>query len=148
MAHAVAHSPSSNPLPTAGGRNAAPRRGLHVLRGVDPHTSKAAALAVFRKFAERSPLPLGVLRAQLIPDATWKRAEDVLGPSASQTFARLVHALEFATRTWQNEADAIDWLLGPHMELGGATPYSLLRTESGGRAVEYVMAALEYGFPV
>jgi putative toxin-antitoxin system antitoxin component (TIGR02293 family) len=72
----------------------------------------------------------------------------MLGPAASQTVARLARALTFAIRTWQNEADAIDWLLAPHMELGGATPYSLLRTESGGCAVESVMAALEFGFPV
>jgi uncharacterized protein (DUF2384 family) len=34
------------------------------------------------------------------------------------------------------------------MELGGATPYSMLRTEAGGHAVMNVLVALEYGFPV
>jgi len=126
---------------------AVPRPAMHFLEGALPRTSKAEATKLFRKFADRSDLALGKLRAQLIPDSTWKRTQRELGPAASETVARLANALEFATRTWQNEADAIDWLLGPHMELGGATPFSLLRTESGGRAVEYVMAALEYGFP-
>jgi putative toxin-antitoxin system antitoxin component (TIGR02293 family) len=112
------------------------------------HATKAEALKLLRKFADRSALPLGTLRAQLIPDSSWKRSETALGPTAVQTIARLSHALAFATRTWKNEADAIDWLLGTHSELGGATPFSLLRTESGGRSVEYLMAALEFGFPV
>jgi putative toxin-antitoxin system antitoxin component (TIGR02293 family) len=110
--------------------------------------SKATAMTLFRTFSSRSALPLGVLRAQLIPEATWRRAEVTLGPTASQTVTRLNRALEFANRTWHNDADAVDWLLGPHAELQGASPYSLLRTESGGRIVDDLMAALEYGFPV
>lgn len=148
MANAVAHPLTSHATPATPVRGGVARRALQALRGANPHPTKAAALNLFRKFSNRSPLPLGVLRAQLIPDATWKRAEDTLGPTASQTVARLAHALEFATRTWKQETDAIDWLLSPHMELNGATPYSLLRTESGGRAVDSLMAALEYGFSV
>jgi uncharacterized protein (DUF2384 family) len=34
------------------------------------------------------------------------------------------------------------------MELDGVTPYSLIRTEAGGRVVEALLAAIEYGFPV
>jgi uncharacterized protein (DUF2384 family) len=34
------------------------------------------------------------------------------------------------------------------VELGQASPYALLNTESGGRRVENLLAALEYGFPV
>jgi putative toxin-antitoxin system antitoxin component (TIGR02293 family) len=148
MAQAAVHSLPTRSVPSASSRGPMVRRTHQTLRGVDPYASKATAIKLFRTFASRSDLPLGVLRAQLIPDATWKRAEDTLGPSASQTVARLAHALEFATRTWQNEADAVDWLLGPHGELGGVSPYSLLRTESGGRTVDSLMAALEYGFPV
>jgi len=145
MAHAAV--PLASRKPNIAGRRKIITRGLHLLAGSSV-TTKSEALTLFRKFADRSPIPLGKLRAELIPDSSWKRAGEVLGPSAAQTVGRLAYSLAFATRTWQNEADAIDWLLGPHMELGGATPFSLLRTESGGRAVEYIMAALEYGFPV
>ena len=143
MGHAVVHLQPKPVSPTRFRKTSA----LHLLPGSSPQTTKRDALRLFRKFADRSTLPLGKLRAQLIPDSTWKRAQHHLGPAAAQTVARLAHALKFSTRTWQNEDDAIDWLLGPHMELGGATPFAMLRTESGGRAVEYVMAALEYGFP-
>jgi len=146
MAHAAVGFPHKRASTGRAGATV-PRPALHLLAGGLPRTTKAEATKLFRKFAERSALPLGKVRVQLIPDSTWKRSQRELGPAASQTIARLQNALAFATRTWQNESDAIDWLLGPHMELGGATPFSLLRTENGGRAVEYVMAALEYGFP-
>jgi len=110
--------------------------------------SKAHADRLFRRIAATSPLPMGKLRAQLIPDSSWKRAGKALGLQASQTVARVEHILSFATSIWENEAAATRWLNRPHMELRGATPISLLRTEAGGRAVESVLAALEYGFPV
>jgi len=110
--------------------------------------SKRRADRLFCRLAAASPLPMGKLRAQLIPDSTWKRAGKTLGPQASQTVARLEHVLSFAEQVWGNEADALEWLTNQHMELHGATPFSKLKTEAGGRAVEWILAALEYGFPV
>jgi len=109
---------------------------------------KARAAQLFNRLASTSPLPTGKLRAELIPDSSWKRAGKTLGPLASQTVTRLEHILSFALNIWGNETDAMEWLTNPHMELRGATPFSLLKTESGGRAVEAILAALEYGFPV
>jgi len=109
---------------------------------------KSQAARVIERIAAASPLPMGKLRAELIPDSSWKRAGKTLGPQASQTVARLEHILSFAEHVWGNEADAIEWLMNPHMELRGATPFSTLKTEAGGRAVEWILAALEYGFPV
>jgi putative toxin-antitoxin system antitoxin component (TIGR02293 family) len=110
--------------------------------------SKASAAHLFERVAATSALPTGKLRAELIPDSSWKRAGKTLGHQASQTAARLDTILAFATRVWGNENDAIQWLINTHPELRGATPFSLLRTEAGGRAVEAILAALEYGFPV
>jgi putative toxin-antitoxin system antitoxin component (TIGR02293 family) len=109
---------------------------------------KTAAEQIFRRMASEAQVAAGKLRAQLIPDSTWKRAGETLGASASQTVARLANALFVAERIWRNEADAIGFLLRPHVELGQVSPYSLLNTESGGRAVENLLAALEFGFPV
>jgi putative toxin-antitoxin system antitoxin component (TIGR02293 family) len=109
---------------------------------------KAVAALLFRRVAAASAQPWGQLRALLIPDSSWKRAGKTLGPQASQTAARLKHILSFAESVWGNEADAVQWLNQPHTELRGATPYSLLKTEAGGRAVEALLAALEFGFPV
>jgi putative toxin-antitoxin system antitoxin component (TIGR02293 family) len=114
----------------------------------DQGVSKAHASRLFQLVAARSSRSLGKLRAELIPDSSWKRAGQVLGPQASQTAARLDHVLRLAERVWGNETDATEWLNSPHLELDGATPFSLLKTEAGGRAVEALLAALEFGFPV
>jgi putative toxin-antitoxin system antitoxin component (TIGR02293 family) len=110
--------------------------------------AKAAAMQLFRRLASEAGSAAGKLRAQLIPESTWKRASETLGPSASQTVSRLANALFIAERIWRSEAEAIRFLLRPHVELGQVSPYSLLSTESGGRRVESLLAALEYGFPV
>lgn len=119
------------------------RRALEAEKGI----SKANASRLFERVAATSPLPMGKLRAELIPDSSWKRAGKTLGPQASQTAARLDHILAFATQVWGDEKAATSWLNRPHSELEGATPISLLRTEAGGRAVEAILGALEYGFP-
>ena len=53
--------------------------------------SKADASRLFQRSATTSTLPAGKLRAELIPDSSWKRAGKTLGPQASQTTARLSH---------------------------------------------------------
>lgn len=120
------------------------RLSLEAHRGI----SKAEVSQLFRLVAASSKVAPGKMRAELIPDSSWKRAGQRLGPQASQTAARLMHVLSVAERVWGNETDAVEWLNGPHPELEGATPYSLLKTEAGGRAVEALLGALEFGFPV
>jgi putative toxin-antitoxin system antitoxin component (TIGR02293 family) len=110
--------------------------------------TKSDASQLFRRVAATSTLPAGRVRAELIPDSSWKRSGLRLGPQASQTAARLIHILSLAGRVWGNETDATEWLNSPHPELRGATPLSLLKTEAGGRAVEALLGALEFGFPV
>lgn len=110
--------------------------------------AKSEAAKFIGKIAAVTSKPLGRVRAELIPDSTWKRADKTLGPQASQTTARLRHVFEFAQRIWGNERDAAEWLAAPHMELDGSSPYSMLRTEAGGRVVEALLGAIEYGFPV
>jgi putative toxin-antitoxin system antitoxin component (TIGR02293 family) len=110
--------------------------------------AKSEAAKLIGKIAAVTSRPLGRVRAELIPDSTWKRAGKALGPQASQTTARLRHVFDFAQRIWGNERDAAAWLASPHMELDGSSPYSMLRTEAGGRVVEALLGTIEYGFPV
>lgn len=121
---------------------------VELARKADNGFSKAEVAKLVGTIAAVSSVPSGKLRAQIIADSTWKRAGKRLGPQASQTAARLSRVFAFAEKVWGNEKDAADWMNRPHMELGGATPYSMLRTEAGGHAVLNVLVALEYGFPV
>jgi putative toxin-antitoxin system antitoxin component (TIGR02293 family) len=133
-------------------RRVAPSRKKHVAVAAAVEAergfAKEEATRLFERVAATSAMPTGKLRAGLIPDSSWKRARKTLGPQASQTAARLSHILGIAGRIWGNEKDATEWLNSPHPELDGAAPISLLRTEAGGRAIEALLAALEFGFPV
>jgi putative toxin-antitoxin system antitoxin component (TIGR02293 family) len=137
---------------SAQGSSESPLRSLHHLiraaAQADRGISKTQASRLFERVASGSSLPVGRLRAEIIPDSSWKRSGRTLRPSASQTTARLAHILAVAESVWGNEVDAAEWLNNPHPELQGATPYSLLKTEAGGRTVEALLGALEYGFPV
>jgi putative toxin-antitoxin system antitoxin component (TIGR02293 family) len=121
---------------------------IELAHRADKGYSKVETAKLIGTIAAVSSMPRGKLRAQVIADSTWKRAGKRLGPQASQTAARLQRVFEFAQNIWNNERDAAIWLTTPHMELGWRTPFSLLRTEAGGRAVEGILAALEYGFPI
>jgi len=129
-------------------RSGSARNLVSLAFAADRGISKAEATQLFQRVAATSQVAPGKLRAELIPDSSWKRAGQRLGPQASQTVARLMHVLSVAERVWGNETDAAEWLNGPHPELRGATPFSLLKTEAGGRAVEALLGALEFGFPV
>jgi len=69
------------------------------------------------------------------------------GPRAGMAATRLKRIQRTAERVWSGEADATAWLNSPDPELRGATPLSLLKTKAGIRAVEALLAALEFGFP-
>lgn len=121
-------------------------RSLRVVREVEKGIPKAEATRLFAKIAAIAERPAGKLRAELIPDSSWKRAGARLRPTASQTVARLQRVFVTAERIFADEREAVLWLTGQHLMLDGATPYSLLRTEAGGREVENILAAIEYGF--
>jgi putative toxin-antitoxin system antitoxin component (TIGR02293 family) len=53
-----------------------------------------------------------------------------------------------AVQIWADSAEAKLWLDQPHLELGGASPNSLMKTARGIRTVEALLAALDSGFPV
>src|SRR5258708_18633700 len=70
----------------------------------DRGIAKAHAFRLFQRVAATSPQPVGKIRAELIPDSSWKRAGKTLGPQASQTTARLRHILTLAETLLGNES--------------------------------------------
>jgi len=110
---------------------------------IEKGVPKAEASKLFARIAAVAEKPAGKLRAELIPDSSWKRSGERLRPTASQTVARLQRIFDIASGVFEDEREAILWLTGQHLMLDRATPYSLLRTEAGGRAVENILAAIE-----
>jgi putative toxin-antitoxin system antitoxin component (TIGR02293 family) len=110
--------------------------------------TRKEATRLFEVIAHGTQRPLREVRSGIIPDSSWKRSGDRLTPSATQSTLRLERVLQLAQSIWGEKQAAAAWLNAPHPELAGATPYSLLRTEAGGRAVEDLLIALEHGFAV
>jgi putative toxin-antitoxin system antitoxin component (TIGR02293 family) len=145
-----AHKGETTPRRAKSGRSGRGSVGQRVIEALKAQSgiAKEDAASLFKQVAAAGSMPMGTVRAELIPDSSWKRAGTTLGPQASQTAARLGYILSFAERVWGNASDAAEWLMSPHAELRGASPFSMLKTEAGGRAVEALLGALEFGFPV
>src|SRR5271154_3521112 len=110
--HAASESKGSTMSTSASGAGGSPTRSLpNLLRAAaqaDHGISKTQASRLFERVASGSSLPVGRLRAEIIPDSSWKRSGKTLRPSASQTTARLAHILAVAESIWGNEADAAE----------------------------------------
>jgi putative toxin-antitoxin system antitoxin component (TIGR02293 family) len=88
------------------------------------------------------------LRQAIISASTWKHAHDRLSPKLSEKVARIVRAMEMAIDALGDEDWALEWMLRPHPELDYRIPATLLKTESGARAVEGILGEILYGLPV
>lgn len=118
------------------------------MRAAEKGISRKEATRLFEVVAQGANLSVREARSGIIPESSWKRAGDTLTPSATQSTLRVERVLKLATSIWGDKSKAIHWLTNPHMQLKGATPYSLLRTEEGGRIVEDMLIALDHGFAV
>lgn len=87
------------------------------------------------------------LRDKVVPSATWKRTKGRLSVAASERTERMARVLAAAEYTWDDEAQAREWLNRSHPELGGRTPLAAAATELGARTVEDLLDRLFYGLP-
>jgi putative toxin-antitoxin system antitoxin component (TIGR02293 family) len=84
---------------------------------------------------------------QVVPEATWKRRSTHLSPEESQRTERIARVLAAAEYTWNDREDARDWMMRPHPELEGKTPFDAAQTELGARRAEEILNALFFGLP-
>lgn len=92
---------------------------------------------------------IGVSPAQVAQWIGVKASSSSLTALEGEALLRLVNVLDQLLEIQSgNVAAAIQWLSSPHVLLEGQHPISLLKTESGGRAVRQLLYAIEYGLPV
>jgi putative toxin-antitoxin system antitoxin component (TIGR02293 family) len=119
----------------------------------DPGSLIAAVKAgldvrVFASLAAR----LGVSEARLAsltgiaPTTLGRRKRaGTLATDESERVLRLAALLEHATRAFDDEADAAEWLRSSNVALGGVAPLDLADTEFGAREVDDLLGRLEHG---
>jgi len=98
---------------------------------------------------ERVYLSTGEVRRamfRIVPEATFKRRTR-LSQGESERTERLARVIAAAEHTWNDRADAREWLTKPHPELGERSPLESAATELGARRVEELLDRLYYGIP-
>ncbi len=63
----------------------------------------------------------------------------------SDRLARVARVLAHAVDTLETREAAVDWLKSPIPALGGATPLSLLDTDTGIREVQRILGRIDHG---
>ncbi len=74
-----------------------------------------------------------------------KQANDKLSPEESDRAVRLARLTAMAERIFGDEEKAHRWMRKPSPMLEGATPLSLLRSESSAQLVEQALHRIDYG---
>jgi len=101
-----------------------------------------------RLTVERVALPGDIRQtmARIVPAATFKRRQR-LSPAESAKTERLARVIASAEHTWNDKADARQWMTKAHPELGNKTPLDTSMSELGARRVEALLEKLFYGIP-
>lgn len=102
-----------------------------------------------RHTVERAYASSGEVRRamfRIVPEATFKRRTR-LSHAESERTERLARIIAAAEYTWDDQAEAREWLNRPHPELEDRTPLEAAMTELGARQVEELLERLFYGIP-
>lgn len=116
----------------------------HLIRRIEAGAKFAELESLRRQLGlslEQLSDKLGISRATLHR----RKASGRLGPDESDRVYRLQRLLKQATAVFGDNQRACEWLSFPQYGLGGAVPLDYARTEVGGREVENLLGAIEYG---
>lgn len=86
------------------------------------------------------------LRNKIVPRATYQRVER-FNLQVSETTERLARLYALASQAFSDPSAAARFMVSPHPELAGRTPFDVALTEVGGREVEEVIERGLHGLP-
>jgi putative toxin-antitoxin system antitoxin component (TIGR02293 family) len=84
----------------------------------------------------------------VIPRATWERRADKLEMREGEVVERFVRLWDLALEVWGTPSEARAFMMAQHPMLSERTPLDSALTEVGGRRVERILRALQFGLPV
>jgi putative toxin-antitoxin system antitoxin component (TIGR02293 family) len=82
---------------------------------------------------------------RIVPEATYKRRQQVLSADESGRAERLARIIATAEYVWDSADDARIFMNTPHPMLQGRSPLDVSMTELGARRVEELLWKLYYG---
>lgn len=122
---------------------------IHSIGDLEGTISRGLPRRALRRTVERVYPAAGEARRvifRVVPEATFKRRTR-LSPAESERTERLARVIAAAEHAWKSRADAREWLIHSHPELGGRTPLDSAMTELGARRAEELLERLFYGIP-
>ena len=127
------------------GRRVSTMRDLEVV--VASGLPKSALDTLMSAFSEHDlRRPANEMRYRIVPQATYKRV-DRFNLQASETIERLARLYAMALDAFVEPAAAARFMMTPHPELDGRSPFETALTELGGRSVEEVIERGLHGLP-
>lgn len=106
------------------------------------------SLSALEKFSAHSGIAMKDLLEVVIPLRTLKhrrQRKEPLNMDESDRLIRAARIFELALRVYGNREDALQWLTSSKARFDGRTAFSMLRTESGERAVEEFLVQIDEG---
>lgn len=89
--------------------------------------------------------------AQMLGISLWilarRKQAKFLSQQESERLIRVARAIAQAEEAFEDLGNGLKWLRSPVVVTGGATPMSLLDTETGGEVVLRMLANIAYGLP-
>jgi putative toxin-antitoxin system antitoxin component (TIGR02293 family) len=86
------------------------------------------------------------LRHRIVPRATYQRTKR-FNLQVSETTERMARLFAMAMEAFEDEDQVSRFMMSPHPELSGETPFEVALTEIGGRQVEEVIERGMHGLP-
>lgn len=86
------------------------------------------------------------LRYRIVPRATYQRTKR-FNLQVSETTERMARLFAMAMEAFQSTDQVSKFMMSPHPELNGETPFEVALTEIGGRQVEEVIERGMHGLP-
>jgi putative toxin-antitoxin system antitoxin component (TIGR02293 family) len=125
--------------------------------GVSPPVTEAAVLEIVEGQLEPSVvqrfIDMGLNRdevhAVIIPARTLQHRRSRSERLTIEETDRVIRALRVfsaAEGVYESRERALQWLRRPHPRLAGRTPISLLKTDTGARIVEELLAQIDEGY--
>jgi len=118
---------------------------LLIEKAVESGLPRAALRHVAERIAGSDPARIAALEWGVVPKTTLERRGTRLSPQESERTERLARLFVHARRALGTEAEAREFMIEAHPELGGRSPIEAARTDLGTRRAEQILNALEYG---
>lgn len=114
-----------------------------ILRVVEQRLGPAVIKRLAALGLERSEIDETVIPARTLQHRRSRREKLTL--EESDRVLRIIRVLSSTEALYGNRERALSWLRKPHARLGGRTPLSLLKTDTGSRIVEELLVQIDEG---